>query len=188
MVEYQEAFKKFYIGKHGGRKLQWQNTLGHCVVKADFGPTADVSYFIPVDCPLSRPSKGFWKKSSFSFCFLDFGLDYVAFKRNGSRNFRTSSLFDVCVRAWYVRVCVWGAKGHFVCIALHRWIHYSNRYEDSSISLKMNVVSFPTGEERTSGVVVSNFGVVDVQHRRDFWLWRDQASHRDRWDPKAGKL
>lgn len=41
MVEYQEAFKKFYIGKHGGRKLQWQNTLGHCVVKADFGPTAD---------------------------------------------------------------------------------------------------------------------------------------------------
>lgn len=49
MVEYQEAFKKFYIGKHGGRKLQWQNTLGHCVVKADFGPTADVSCFISVD-------------------------------------------------------------------------------------------------------------------------------------------
>ena len=43
MVQYQESFKKFYIGKHGGRKLQWQNTLGHCVVKADFGPTADVS-------------------------------------------------------------------------------------------------------------------------------------------------
>ncbi|CAH3104933.1 unnamed protein product [Porites lobata] len=41
MVQYQESFKKFYIGKHGGRKLQWQNTLGHCVVKADFGPTAD---------------------------------------------------------------------------------------------------------------------------------------------------
>lgn len=45
MVQYQESFKKFYIGKHGGRKLQWQNTLGHCVVKADFGPTADVSAF-----------------------------------------------------------------------------------------------------------------------------------------------
>lgn len=37
-------------------------------------------------------------------------------------------------------------------------------------ALKIFVVSFPTGEERTSGVVVSNFGVVDVQHRRDFWL------------------
>ena len=45
MVEYQESFKKFYIGKHSGRKLQWQNTLGHCVVKADFGPTAEVSLY-----------------------------------------------------------------------------------------------------------------------------------------------
>ena len=36
--------------------------------------------------------------------------------------------------------------------------------------LKIFVVFFPTGEERTSGVVVSNFGVVDVQYRRDFWL------------------
>ena len=43
MVQYQESFKTFYIGKHGGRKLQWQNTLGHCVVKADFGPSAEVS-------------------------------------------------------------------------------------------------------------------------------------------------
>lgn len=43
MVQYQESFKKFYIGKHGGRKLQWQNTLGHCVVKADFGPSGEVS-------------------------------------------------------------------------------------------------------------------------------------------------
>lgn len=41
MVQYQESFKRFYIGKHGGRKLQWQNTLGHCVVKADFGPSAE---------------------------------------------------------------------------------------------------------------------------------------------------
>ncbi|EDO35660.1 predicted protein [Nematostella vectensis] len=36
MVHYQETFKKFYLAKHSGRKLQWQNTLGHCVVKADF--------------------------------------------------------------------------------------------------------------------------------------------------------
>lgn len=36
MVQYQEIFKKFYLGKHSGRKLQWQPTLGHCVLKAEF--------------------------------------------------------------------------------------------------------------------------------------------------------
>lgn len=36
MVRYQEIFKKFYLVKHSGRKLQWQPTLGHCVLKADF--------------------------------------------------------------------------------------------------------------------------------------------------------
>ena len=36
MVKYQEIFKKFYLGKHSGRKLQWQPTLGHCVLKAEF--------------------------------------------------------------------------------------------------------------------------------------------------------
>ena len=36
MVKLQEIFKKFYLGKHSGRKLQWQSTLGHCVLKADF--------------------------------------------------------------------------------------------------------------------------------------------------------
>ena len=99
MVEYQEAFKKFYIGKHGGRKLQWQNTLGHCVVKADFGPTADVSYFIPVVSPPNSPFQWLLKEALFQFLFPIFWLEYVALKRNGSRTFRTSSLFDVCVRA-----------------------------------------------------------------------------------------
>lgn len=74
MVEYQEAFKKFYIGKHGGRKLQWQNTLGHCVVKADFGPTADVSYFIPVDSPPNSPFQGLLKEELFQFLFPRFWL------------------------------------------------------------------------------------------------------------------
>ena len=96
MVEYQEAFKKFYIGKHGGRKLQWQNTLGHCVVKADFGPTADMSYFIPV---VNSPFQGLLKEALFQFLLPIFWLEYVALKRNRSRTFRTSSLFDVCVRA-----------------------------------------------------------------------------------------
>ncbi|KAK7475514.1 hypothetical protein BaRGS_00033270 [Batillaria attramentaria] len=36
MVHLQEVFKKFYLGKHSGRKLQWQPTLGHCVLKAEF--------------------------------------------------------------------------------------------------------------------------------------------------------
>nr|CAG4647689.1 EOG090X01NX [Moina brachiata] len=36
MVSYQEVFKGFYLGKHSGRKLQWQPTLGLCVLKAAF--------------------------------------------------------------------------------------------------------------------------------------------------------
>ncbi|KAK3763752.1 hypothetical protein RRG08_065716 [Elysia crispata] len=36
MLRFQEVFKKFYLGKHHGRKLQWQPTLGHCVLKAEF--------------------------------------------------------------------------------------------------------------------------------------------------------
>ena len=34
MGKYLETFKTFYISKHNGRKLQWQPTLGHCVLKA----------------------------------------------------------------------------------------------------------------------------------------------------------
>lgn len=36
LVGYQDIFTKFYLGKHSGRKLQWQPTLGHCVLKARF--------------------------------------------------------------------------------------------------------------------------------------------------------
>ncbi|CAL4234508.1 unnamed protein product [Meganyctiphanes norvegica] len=36
MVRYQQIFTKFYLAKHSGRKLQWQPTLGHCVLKAIF--------------------------------------------------------------------------------------------------------------------------------------------------------
>lgn len=36
MVQYHEIFKKFYLGKHSGRKLQWQPNLGHCVLRASF--------------------------------------------------------------------------------------------------------------------------------------------------------
>lgn len=40
MVRLQEIFKTFYLGKHSGRKLQWQSTLGHCVLKAEFKEVA----------------------------------------------------------------------------------------------------------------------------------------------------
>nr|CAG4651613.1 EOG090X01NX [Triops cancriformis] len=36
MVQCQDVFNKFYLGKHSGRKLQWQPTLGHCVLRANF--------------------------------------------------------------------------------------------------------------------------------------------------------
>ncbi|XP_066475020.1 cullin-4A [Tiliqua scincoides] len=36
MVKLQEIFKTFYLGKHSGRKLQWQTSLGHAVLKAEF--------------------------------------------------------------------------------------------------------------------------------------------------------
>ncbi|XP_053229054.1 cullin-4B isoform X2 [Podarcis raffonei] len=36
MIKLQEIFKTFYLGKHSGRKLQWQSALGHCVLKAEF--------------------------------------------------------------------------------------------------------------------------------------------------------
>ncbi len=32
----QSSFTAFYQSKHSGRRLTWQNALGHCVVKADF--------------------------------------------------------------------------------------------------------------------------------------------------------
>ncbi|KAJ7319769.1 hypothetical protein JRQ81_019280 [Phrynocephalus forsythii] len=36
MVKLQEIFKTFYLGKHSGRKLQWQTSLGHAVLKGEF--------------------------------------------------------------------------------------------------------------------------------------------------------
>ncbi|XP_018014430.2 cullin-4A [Hyalella azteca] len=36
MVQYQKIFTEFYRNKHSGRKLMWQGTLGHCVIRAQF--------------------------------------------------------------------------------------------------------------------------------------------------------
>ncbi|GFY80642.1 cullin4 [Actinidia rufa] len=33
---YQDIFKEFYLSKYNGRRLMWQNSLGHCVLKAEF--------------------------------------------------------------------------------------------------------------------------------------------------------
>ena len=36
MVHAQQMFTKFYLSMHSGRKLEWQPTLNHCVLKASF--------------------------------------------------------------------------------------------------------------------------------------------------------
>nr|XP_023019090.1 cullin-4B [Leptinotarsa decemlineata] len=36
MLRFQNIFKEFYLSKHSGRKLQWQPTLGYCVLRATF--------------------------------------------------------------------------------------------------------------------------------------------------------
>lgn len=36
LLELQSTFNTYYLVKHTGRKLQWQPTLGHCVLKARF--------------------------------------------------------------------------------------------------------------------------------------------------------
>jgi len=36
MAKYQEIFNKFYQSKYAGRRLQWQPSLGHCNLKANF--------------------------------------------------------------------------------------------------------------------------------------------------------
>lgn len=60
MVKLQEIFKTFYLGKHSGRKLQWQSTLGHCVLKAEF---KEVSSFMDT---LSLNSRGCWWFSAYN--------------------------------------------------------------------------------------------------------------------------
>ena len=36
MCEGVQVFKDFYLSKHSGRRLVWQNLLGHCIVRANF--------------------------------------------------------------------------------------------------------------------------------------------------------
>ncbi|XP_058570996.1 cullin-4B-like isoform X2 [Neofelis nebulosa] len=36
MERLQKNFKSFYLSRHSGRKLQWQSTLGRCVLRAEF--------------------------------------------------------------------------------------------------------------------------------------------------------
>jgi len=44
LVKYQKIFTTFYLSKHSGRKLQWQPTLGHCVLLSQFD---QVCFFSP---------------------------------------------------------------------------------------------------------------------------------------------
>eukprot|EP00891_Asterochloris_glomerata_P003718 jgi/Astpho2/3718/fgenesh1_pm.00060_%23_12_t len=36
LTRHQQVFKDFYLSKHSGRRLVWHNSLGHCVLKAQF--------------------------------------------------------------------------------------------------------------------------------------------------------
>ena len=47
MARAQEVFKAFYLSKHNGRNLKWQNSLGLCVLAANF-PKASNRAFDPV--------------------------------------------------------------------------------------------------------------------------------------------
>jgi len=40
ILDHQEAFEKFYLSKHQGRRLTWQNSLAHCSLKATFRPNS----------------------------------------------------------------------------------------------------------------------------------------------------
>jgi cullin 4 len=35
-LQCQANFSEFYLAKHSGRRLTWQNSLGHCIVNAVF--------------------------------------------------------------------------------------------------------------------------------------------------------
>ena len=39
--QYLDVFKEFYLRKHSGRKVQWQSSLGHCVLRANFSPVSE---------------------------------------------------------------------------------------------------------------------------------------------------
>jgi hypothetical protein len=55
LATYQEIFKSFYLLKHSGRRLTWQNSLGHCLLKADF-PL--VQQILVISHVLSKGKKG----------------------------------------------------------------------------------------------------------------------------------
>jgi len=37
LAMHQDSFEKFYLSKHQGRRLAWQNSQGHATIKAQFG-------------------------------------------------------------------------------------------------------------------------------------------------------
>ena len=42
MADLQETFKRFYCSKNSGRRLQWQSSMGSCVLKANFKAGAKI--------------------------------------------------------------------------------------------------------------------------------------------------
>lgn len=60
----QDIFKEFYLSKYSGRRLMWQNSLGHCVLKAEFPKGKK-------ELAVSLFQVSLIRYLSFFFCFLN---------------------------------------------------------------------------------------------------------------------
>ena len=47
MFTLQKTFNEFYLSKHSGRKLQWQPSLGHCLLRGNFRCVSGLHGMIP---------------------------------------------------------------------------------------------------------------------------------------------
>ncbi|MQL98173.1 hypothetical protein Taro_030884 [Colocasia esculenta] len=87
---YQDIFKEFYLSKYSGRRLMWQNSLGHCVLKAEF-PRGKKELAVSLfqvkfeSCSLlskiSRIQLGLRTKSCEGLCSRLHAAKFVYFKR-----------------------------------------------------------------------------------------------------------
>ena len=122
MVRLQQAFGTFYLGKHSGRRLHWQSTLGHCVLKANFNKVkclgsvqALVSFFINLvqsSCHcrcLERKSRS--NHVQYQRCFVDQFWNFFTATLCGC----VCSWLCLCVCSWLC-LCVFVAVCVFVCV------------------------------------------------------------------------
>lgn len=71
---YLDVFKDFYLRKHSGRKLQWQPSLGHCVLRATFAQVTNSSSFNFLIVAIVCLSVCLYIHTIIDFCFHSFFL------------------------------------------------------------------------------------------------------------------